>query len=355
MPEIGTEIGQLADLRNRHKRDIATLGGDPVSLFPPLSVFGHADPVGDDSYNKILSGRRAIAVYGLLTRKTSLWKQLYSLPHGNDNWRTKANSTIEQTLKLQPGAMDNSARHDQFFRAYMDQLCTLRDQNGQPLTDPSGNAIIFQLDPQDFLAQGVDPAGKGDHQGCGRFNPAVLFSQEEEQTFEQAKDKTERDAANAPNRRVIILLFRPGTRVNPALWPCPRSNAGGAGCIQRFWSDGEKRRSTHLSGQRREFKKTQDTFACRFYQRLTDKSPCERLARGVAIYRVTHEMDGTPVANTLFEIRFPEGTVNKLRSDDNGVIRIVGLEGQEFTMVAVDDDKNPGTLENPKGSETEKT
>jgi len=28
----------------------------------PLSVFGHADPVGSDDYNKALSGRRAMAV-----------------------------------------------------------------------------------------------------------------------------------------------------------------------------------------------------------------------------------------------------------------------------------------------------
>src|SRR5579883_1077004 len=29
----------------------------------PLSVFGHADPVGDDEYNKQLSGRRATVFY----------------------------------------------------------------------------------------------------------------------------------------------------------------------------------------------------------------------------------------------------------------------------------------------------
>src|SRR5215813_9086595 len=34
----------------------------------PLSIFGHADPVGDDSYNKQLSGRRAQAVHAVLVR-----------------------------------------------------------------------------------------------------------------------------------------------------------------------------------------------------------------------------------------------------------------------------------------------
>lgn len=29
---------------------------------PPLSIFGHADPVGKEDYNKVLSGRRAEAI-----------------------------------------------------------------------------------------------------------------------------------------------------------------------------------------------------------------------------------------------------------------------------------------------------
>src|SRR5262249_12313537 len=33
-----------------------------------LAVFGHADPVGREAFNKILSGRRAASVYGLLVR-----------------------------------------------------------------------------------------------------------------------------------------------------------------------------------------------------------------------------------------------------------------------------------------------
>src|SRR4051794_10120367 len=37
-----------------------------------LSVFGHADPTGEDAYNKELSGRRAKAVYALLTRRADL-------------------------------------------------------------------------------------------------------------------------------------------------------------------------------------------------------------------------------------------------------------------------------------------
>src|ERR1051325_745617 len=57
-PPIGHILDQLPDLRERHKNKNNEL--------PPVSVFGHADPVGSDDYNKKLSGRRARAVQGLL-------------------------------------------------------------------------------------------------------------------------------------------------------------------------------------------------------------------------------------------------------------------------------------------------
>jgi outer membrane protein OmpA-like peptidoglycan-associated protein len=36
----------------------------------PLSIFGHADPVGNDDYNKQLSGRRSTVIYALLISST---------------------------------------------------------------------------------------------------------------------------------------------------------------------------------------------------------------------------------------------------------------------------------------------
>lgn len=65
-----------------------------------VSVFGHADPVGNDTYNKELSGRRAQAVYGLLTRKTGLWDDLFQNAHGRDNWKWRA----VQSMLLEPKA-----------------------------------------------------------------------------------------------------------------------------------------------------------------------------------------------------------------------------------------------------------
>lgn len=72
-PEIALELAGFFRLWERQGR-------------PPLSIFGHADPSGDDNHNKNLSGRRASAVYGLLTRETRLWEELYSRPFATDNW-----------------------------------------------------------------------------------------------------------------------------------------------------------------------------------------------------------------------------------------------------------------------------
>ena len=73
----------------------------------------------------------------------------------------------------------------------------------------------------------------------------------------------------------MVLIFRKGSRVAPFKWPCPRVTEGVAGCKKRFWSDGEKRRSRRLPDEPREFEEAKDTFACRFYSRLVERSPCE--------------------------------------------------------------------------------
>lgn len=261
-PEIAAEIQHLRVLREAHKKiDTVT----KKTLFPPLSIFGHADPVGNDDYNKQLSGRRAAAIYGLLTRNTALWEELQTQPFGGDHWGTKALQTMQTVT-----GMPSSTPRRVLFQAYMDHICTLRDAQGQP--------VKFVLKPEDFLAQGIDGGGKGDYQGCGEFNPVLVFSQKENMEFAKPGMDIERNTANAPNRRVVVYLFRVGTRVDPVKWPCPRVKEGVAGCRRRFWSDGEKRRS--FQTERREYKDTKDTFACRFYDRLFNSSPCELIKPG---------------------------------------------------------------------------
>jgi OmpA family len=286
-PDITEELKTLHNLREIHKRTDAS--GNV--LFPPLSVFGHADPVGSDDYNKALSGRRATVIYALLIANTEPDKALALWQHvaRTENWGDGQSEIMEDKTGLPPGTPQS-----QLLKAYL-----------QKLSPPD-----FSTGSHDFLGQGADSGGKGDYQGCSEFNPLLIFSQNEQKAFEKAqqnKDEellNDRNILNQPNRRVLVLLFRAGSKVTPAKWPCPRATEGVSGCHKRFWSDGEKRRSTRLQDTERKFEDNEDTFACRFFQRISSKSPCEGLFVPVAVRVV--DLDFQPIVDMPFELAMGE-------------------------------------------------
>lgn len=282
-PKVADELKLLAQLRKDSPGILA-------------SVFGHADPVGDDLYNKQLSGRRSAAVYALLIRKIEIWEDIYSQtgkftnPTVGDKWGIHAVQVMLTTLGFYAGpingkldgptksAVDAFQRSPagaglnpdgdpgektraKLFQAYMDAVCV------------DGTGTAFQMDKAEFLAAGADVGGKGDFQGCSEFNPVLLFSKAENKAFQPQATHPQRDQENQPNRRVLIFFFKPTSKITPAKWPCPRVKEGVAGCQARFFSDGETRRS--FQDLRREYKDKKDTFACRFYDRLAIESPCE--------------------------------------------------------------------------------
>ena len=283
------DTGRLKGLLDAHPKSV-------------LSVFGHADPVGQDEYNKTLSGRRALAVYGLLTRRTDIWEELYRRHDaaGRDKWGLRSiQIMLNQALPVGraaalggniDGTMDEPTRQklrefqsgqglaptpfgpppehavdSATFKAlaavYMDKVCT--DDDGKP----------FKVEKTDFLARGEDKDLKGDVQGCSEFNPLLIFSRAKQRQFDEPARHKARNEANKPNRRVMVLLFRPGSRVDPNRWPCPRAKEDTSGCRRRFFSEFATRLTN--GPEDREFEKTRDTFACRFYDRLVTGSPCE--------------------------------------------------------------------------------
>ena len=298
-PDIASELTHLTRLRKRL----------PGAL---MSVFAHADPVGDDVYNKTLSGRRAMSIYALLTRRVDMWEELFKNPVGNDKWGDASLVTMAGALALPPPPKPPLTPDEKASEFFEDEdrsgaACPIfavdrANQAGEPVvaataqTDPADRASKAKKDPaarkelfraymdrlcgpallpgkEEFLGRGVDAGGKADFQGCSEFNPVLLFSKSEKQELSAPSKKEARDEENSPNRRVLIFFFRKGTRINPQLWPCPRAKEGTAACHKRFWSDADKRRSNQA--ERREYAKTTDTFACRFYDRLAHASPCE--------------------------------------------------------------------------------
>ncbi len=318
------------------------------NLGAPAALFGHADPEGKDTYNKFLSERRARAIHAALRRDVAAWESLFEHTEGaiGDVWGTRSiqimlealgdfagepdgtdgpptRTAIEQFQSKHAGespgpkGRNTAALRKVLFRAYMDFLCrrpvitlagkappgTTPPGAAPPGTAPPGAAPAaleaYTLSSNDFVTHGRS-SGKGDFQGCSSFNPQLLLSQSELDGLDDGTDESKeaRHAANAPNRRVIIFLFRPGTQVDAAHWPCPTAAEGIQGCVDRFWSDGKERRGTHFVDHRRRFgghvpvskavlnpanpdlakrmARAETTFGCRFYHGIAVGSACER-------------------------------------------------------------------------------
>jgi hypothetical protein len=293
----------------------------------PAGLWGHADPEGKDLYNKFLSERRARAVHAALRRDTDTWEALFENPEGaaGDVWGTRAIQTMLAALEDFDGVVDgkdgpptraaiekfqseHAAEHPGpkginspafrkvLFKAYMDFLCR------RPVEGAPGDAETlepYEMAAADFLSRG-EGKRRGDFQGCSFFNPQLILSQSELDALKDdaGESKEARHAAHAPDRRVIIFLFRPGTQIDQAHWPCPRASEGVQKCIDRFWSDGKERMGTRFTDHRRRFgghvpisraelvpanpelalrmARAETTFGCRFYHGLAVGSACER-------------------------------------------------------------------------------
>ena len=368
--------------------------------FPPCSVFGHADPVGKIEYNKTLSGRRALAVYAVLTRNVKIWDTLFNLPCGGtngDRWGMQAIQKILSVLKRQPpdplapapfytGPIDglktkettdltraavgdfleahnmarsgypNQAGREAMFAEYMDVLCH----------KPDGTAFSLN-DKTDFIARHKDkdvgagdpscgPFGlKGDVQGCSHFNPIFLLANSGDDADLSDDDRND---LNAPDRRVIVYIFKIGTEIDPKFWPCPRARDKSTDCTKRFWSDHEKRRAP--TEERRTFgeqmkilsvddtntlvetpvEETGNTMRCRFYHAFAVNSPCEVKFKEWKIrFKVDTPSGQILLANRRYVLRLGEtefSPVIRDSTDANGFVRIPVLDEETKMLIKLD-------------------
>jgi hypothetical protein len=324
---------------------------------PPLGIWGHADPVGDPAYNSILSARRAHAIYAVLIRDTKAWDELATQAHpmGGDVWGVKqfeemiakagfpdeAPASLKQQTPAQgaPTVKANPKLREALYLKYMNALCVRRSKDKPPVESE------FRLEKdKHFLARGAGKNVKGDVQGCGEFNPKLILSAKKDSEARKSKEaKEQRDRENALNRRVLIFLFKPGSKVDPQKWPCPDIKAGAGAvkiCEKRFWPDSKERvaQDPELDKTFREERKKprQDTFggtwACRFYQGIAQFSPCEGVSRKWALRVLTETPKAEPGAKEkpLAEARFV--AVIKERPDtpeSPEVLRIHGATDSE--------------------------
>lgn len=319
-----------------------------VKAFPksPIAIFGHADPSGDLHYNQVLSGRRAKAVFALLTRNVDMWEELFDPAQRGlavgDEWGTRSIQIMLQQLGFRDKNLTNNGKLDEETRAAIKafQSAPILLPEGRvsaPIAPATGasdrptrrrlftvymNAICqdasgadFRLPTTVFLRDGKTPGG---FQGCGEFNPRRLPSQETIKTWKDAGQtlgKQLRDDFHKENRRVLLYLFKPGTVFDAKEWPCPAATGNVDACVKRSWSNGVPRREGAMRAHARRFGRAvpdakrelvaptnpafsnelgreETTFACRFYHGLAIHSPCER---DLKMWIVRLQVDGVSV------------------------------------------------------------
>lgn len=257
--ETSNEFEKLRDLYNKLVNLFEQHPKFKEHPRPPISIFGHADPVGKDPYNKTLSERRAKAIYGVLLKDPGIWKDVFK---GKDGLKYLQGKLKDAGHHPGPATGAMNSETEKAIKSYMKELFP-----------------DFKLEQADFLG---NSSGECAFQGCSEFNPVLMFSKKEWEDFKKPENKKRRDEENQPNRRVVAYLFEPGTKVDPKLWPCPKAPEI-QGCIDRFWLDKDVRRSF------KDIRRTKDTYACRFYERIARLSPCESVKIIKPIIRLRFE------------------------------------------------------------------
>jgi len=302
-PDVKKATKRLALFRDQLKEKPGLKDGE-ADEFPPIALFGHADPEGRRDYNSKLSARRAMCIYGMLLGKPEIWEDLFKDKSvAGDVWGDPEFDTMLDEVGFAPdvppgGGGDPEKRAEVkkklkaspsdskgLFSNYINAVCVQDDGKGG--TKP------FVLVEKDFLDGGERFDHKAAVQGCGEFNPVKIISDAKHRRFEQANDKEGRNAENEPNRRVLAFFFKPGTKIVADKWPCPAFNEKDPvkACTKRLWKDAESRRLKPTPGPDEEvvdpkdpskkkstdrfFKETADTFGCRFYHGFAQNSPCE--------------------------------------------------------------------------------
>lgn len=202
-----------------------------------LAVFGHADAVGKESDNKILSERRGRALLAFLTLDASA----YAAIGKEENWKLDLHQALLKQLGHDPGAIDgqDGPKTQAAVKAFrkkqgLPESGALDADTKQKLYE----AFFSDCNPKAVPAKDFDDVNGNAFAGCSEFNLA---------------DKTQGPCEK--NRRVGVFLLK-ATKNFPIHYPCSKGNV--SVCQKQVGKKGERRTAG---------------FGCWFYDQLIVERP----------------------------------------------------------------------------------
>ena len=274
-------------LEKKYSQVISAFQKQNIQGKPKIALFGHADPVGKDDYNKILSEKRAKAVYGILIKDINVWKELY--PSGEEiKYLQKRIGTYET------GTFDSTTENQ--LKSYLDSFTSLK------------------LTKEDFIGE----KGEYAYQGCSEFNPVLVLSLKEYAEYNATGDIPGLHFENQVNRRVLGFMFLPDIDTKKNKWPCPKAPDTGK-CMINFHGSAANRL---ITGNHKEFKNSDKTFSCEFYTDLAENLPCEYFYEPEVIdFDVEGSKDGHNSDNVVYTLATLElknkGKVRYTKDENN--------------------------------------
>lgn len=248
-----------------------------------IMVFGHADAVGDDLYNKKLSERRAWSVYAFITNDADAWETLYN--HPDEDWGLIVIQQILTNLGCGPGPVDGiwgSLTRDAIrrFRHLPDGADVKNDSvfRKKLFLQYMSEVHDIKLDASRFM----HPA----YMGCGEYNPIENI-----------------ETLSESNRRVTFFLFN--EQRLPQL-PCKYADC--SPCRQQMASPEYRHKNT---------------FRCSFYDSLAKNCGSDNpvIADWIS-FCLLNKDDNHPVTDARYTLELPDGRVIEGQLDDMGSAKI---------------------------------
>ncbi len=151
-------------------------------------VFGHTDKVGDESYNKKLSDRRAKSAFAFVTNNADIWESLYQEEH----WGLESVQEMLTDLGYYSGAVDgkDGPKTQAAVKAF--RASEGMSESGSADKDTRHHLFTAYMTGKHDIVIGSEQFLDPKFVGCGEFNPVIDTEEKEE-----------------ANRRISFFLFHP--------------------------------------------------------------------------------------------------------------------------------------------------